>query len=120
MARGRSDWTVETLGFQGPGSNQTLFSVTYDIIGANTWETIKTVTTGKTAFVDLVIFSDPNGNSTNARIGSNSTADINVRPPLITPFQSLLKSPLQYTSGTNIQVRSDSVTSKVTILGWEE
>jgi len=111
---------LATLGFNTPRSNQTPFSICHEVAVAQTWETIKTVTTGKTAYVTQVIFACIGGLSEEHYIGHNSSADLAIAAGAVATVVITLATPIKYSSGTNIQGYGQSINDCITIVGWEE
>lgn len=122
MARGQPDYTSVTVGFKGPAPNQTEFVDTEELDALNTWETIRTVTTGKTAYISQIIVANRLGSATTVSLGSGSSADVTITAAASGSTPVTLATPLKYSSGTAIQVITSSGTHEqsVTIVGWEE
>jgi len=116
------DIDIYTTGLRAPRTDQTVKNSIHKLTAQSAWQTIYTVTTGKTLYVNQVIISNPASGDWGVQIGESSTADMNVQVRQDGSEIITLATPLVYTTATVVQgyTNDPGYNQTITIIGWEE
>ncbi len=113
---------VSATGYRSPESGQDEVSAFLLNAAQNTFETIYTVTTGKTFYVSSVIISNRAGNNAIVELGVSSSTVVEFFIPASDTRIITFTVPMKFASGTAIQGKTDQVASRngYTLIGYEE
>lgn len=116
------DRPVTVTGYRSPESGQVETSAFHELTAGTTYETIHTVTAGKTFYVTTIIITNRGGAAVDARLGVSSAPVLEVHfkesdTKIIEP-----PVPMRFASGTAVQAWSNDAGhgQAFTIIGFEE
>ncbi len=118
--------TVQTADYKSAGSNQNEILKTASASPVSTWVVIHTVPTGKTYYVSTIVVSTSADNVlTSMGTGSSGSEttifSIRLDETAGTGIAIMtLPTPIKFSSGTIISVRTETTNVSWNLIGWEE
>lgn len=112
----------EFKGFNSAFSGQIVVSAFLTIGASTLYQTVYTVTTGKTLFISTLVFGGQ-GAETALQLGLGDVTIFGVMTPASNAVIINLKTPITFTSGQVVQAKqgtSDSGSRTFSFVGWEE
>lgn len=84
------------------------------------WETLYTVTTGKTLYVTQFIGANADADNRIMKLGSGSSGKLTIHLLAYDCVSCSLDTPIMFTSGTVVQTYFAAANQHSSIVGWEE
>ena len=115
--------TVQSADYKSAGSNQIEALKFAQTTAADTWVEIHTVTTGKTFYVSGIVLSTEAAAKMTMNLGIGAAAaEVNIfRAALLETLPLMFPTPIKFSSGTRISVKSSVAdASFYNLIGWEE
>ena len=116
------DRPVTVTGYRSPESGQSEVSAFHEITALNEWETIHTVTTGKTFYLTNVIFANRDANVGAVKLGVGEVTYFEFWAAATSNTTFEFSIPMPFTSAQAIQVYSGIAdhACSITLIGFEE
>ena len=113
---------VTMVGYRSQESGQTEISAFHELTTGNTWETAYSVTTGKTFNVTTIIFNNRANATVTMKVGVDSSTKMEIIAKQDETIIVNFPVPIPFTSGTDIQYKSDDGghEQSITLVGFEE